>query len=224
MDGPLPMPRPMPTDSRSRTPSPDRFSFPRISASPGRASSPLGQTTLAKTRGPRPLPNPFSRGQNASSQSLSSGLRDNGTEPSRSGTGSANEHHTQPTDPDNEDAPAPARPSRKALGKRRVIEDPDSELSFDAPPQFLIDVQDKFDPDDMFGAPAKESSASSEESITADDVFFAKPVKYAYDAYQEKLDNEVAEQRSRAQSRASTGRILDGVGSSAPSPTTVEAR
>ena len=57
----------------------------------------------------------------------------------------------------------------------------------------------------MFAEPKKDSSASSDESVTADEVFFAKPVKYAYDAYQEKLDNEVAQQRSRAHSRVGGG-------------------
>jgi len=40
----------------------------------------------------------------------------------------------------------------------------------------------------------KKSTESSDESITADDVYFAsqKPaVRYAYDAYQEKLKAEV---------------------------------
>jgi hypothetical protein len=50
---------------------------------------------------------------------------------------------------------------------------------------------DDFDPDDMFNGngPKKDSSASSEESTT-DEVFTTAPtpVKYAYDAYQEKLD------------------------------------
>jgi hypothetical protein len=51
-----------------------------------------------------------------------------------------------------------------------------------------IDLQtDDFDPDDMFNGNGdggkKESSASSDESLTADEVYTAPPVKYAYDAY-----------------------------------------
>ena len=42
----------------------------------------------------------------------------------------------------------------------------------------------------MFG-PKKADSTSSEESVTADEVYFSKPVSYAYDAYQEKLNNKV---------------------------------
>lgn len=43
----------------------------------------------------------------------------------------------------------------------------------------------------MFGQQKKsETSSSSDESVTADEVFFAKPVTYAYDAYKEKLEME----------------------------------
>lgn len=43
------------------------------------------------------------------------------------------------------------------------------------------------------GGKTKESSASSEESLIADEVYTSKPVKYAYDAYQEKLDRQKAD-------------------------------
>ena len=46
----------------------------------------------------------------------------------------------------------------------------------------------------MFGAPGaaakKPDEDGSEESITADEVHFAKPVRYAYDAFQEKVESE----------------------------------
>lgn len=45
----------------------------------------------------------------------------------------------------------------------------------------------------MFTGGKKESSASSEESLIADEVYTSKPVKYAYDAYQEKLDRQRAD-------------------------------
>lgn len=76
----------------------------------------------------------------------------------------------------------------------------------------------------MFGTNTKESSASSDESVTADDVFFAKPVTYAYDAYQEKLDAETA-QNSRDVSHVNLPRLGGGSGGgSAPIRTSVEAR
>ena len=120
----LPVPRPYQSDSRSRTPSPDRFP-PRISNSPHRASSPLGQAVLAKARGPRPLPNPFSRAQNASTQSLSSAPKEADLQQSRSGTEISHEGQVDAMDEDEDEGP-PAKPSRKALGKRRVVEDVDS--------------------------------------------------------------------------------------------------
>lgn len=43
------------------------------------------------------------------------------------------------------------------------------------------------------GGAKKDSSASSEESLIADEVYTSKPVKYAYDAYQEKLDRQRAD-------------------------------
>ena len=61
---------------------------------------------------------------------------------------------------------------------------------------------DDFDPDDMFtgGNKTKESSASSEESLIADEVYTSKPVKYAYDAYQEKLDRQRADSERGSES------------------------
>lgn len=74
-------------------------------------------------RGPRPLPNPFTR--DGSQQSLGSTAN-----PSRSG--STVDHA------DEEEMSASAKPSRKALGKRRaVVDDEDSEsLPF---PLMLVD-------------------------------------------------------------------------------------
>lgn len=54
----------------------------------------------------------------------------------------------------------------------------------------------------MFAGQKEPSSkASSEESVTADDVFFHKPVHYVYDAYQEKIERE----RSAASSGGGSG-------------------
>ena len=71
------------------------------------------------------------------------------------------------------------KPSRKALGKRRAIPDEDNH----------------FNPDDMFfpngdanALKRQVSRESSEESLMADEVYLSKPIKYAYDAYQEKVD------------------------------------
>lgn len=67
-----------------------------------------------------------------------------------------------------------------------------------------------FDPDDMFGVSKKSSEESSDESITADVVYLSKPVTYAYDAYQEKIDREVA--TSREPSRSNNGSHTHGGG------------
>lgn len=76
----------------------------------------------------------------------------------------------------------------------------------------------------MFLAGTKESSASSDESITPDEVFFAKPVRYVYDAYQEKLDAESAA-NSRSMSFADLNRLGGGSGGSMGSGRrSVEAR
>jgi hypothetical protein len=112
---------------------------------------------------------------------------------------------------DEEDVPK--KPSRKALGKRRAEPvDPDSRsrlrLLKDSCLWRRTDHIDDFDPHDLLmgDQPAKrqDSTASSEESVTADQVFFSKPVKYVYDAYQEKLDAEARE--------AATGRSTNGSG------------
>jgi hypothetical protein len=73
-----------------------------------------------------------------------------------------------------------------------------------------IDLQtDDFDPDDMFNGNGnggkKESSASSDESLTADEVYTAPAVKYAYDAYQEKVEKQKAEGGSYTAVRQNTG-------------------
>ena len=118
----------------ARTPSPDRMTHLRaLPTSPVRSTSPLGQH---KARNTRPLPNPF-KTATASTQSLSSGQNGLGTQPSRSGTGSTNDSGPGFTDAEGNAIPpvegedaaalAPPAPSRKALGKRRAVEDPDSE-------------------------------------------------------------------------------------------------
>lgn len=161
-------------------------------------------------KGPRPLPNPFTRGPNGSQQSLASGIHREqgaGSNPSRSGTGSTHDGGSgghAGADGEEEEVPltGPVKPSRKALGKRRAIVDEDSEslrMIYHVD-KVLIGLSDHFDPDDMFGngASKKSSSNSSEESVTADEVFFSKPVQYAYDAYQEKLQQESAAMASAA--------------------------
>lgn len=118
-------------DDRSRTPSPDRHPLPhppKLSSSPARAGSPLGRVRIP---GPRPLPNPFKLA-NGSSQSLGSVQRDHHN-PSRSGTGSTNESSAAvnaDAEADEDDAAKPAKPSRKALGKRRAVVDEDSESAW----------------------------------------------------------------------------------------------
>lgn len=83
------------------------------------------------------------------------------------------------------------KPSRKALGKRRAVVDEDSELS-------LYDDADKdhFDPDDMFKDKKDSSHSSEEDCVTADEVYLSKPVVYAYDAYQERLEAQKAAEAS----------------------------
>lgn len=156
---------------RSRTPSPDHFPPPKMSTSPGRASSPLG-----RAKGPRPLPNPL-RNVNGSNPALNP----NNTAELASSTA-------------DDDPNQPKQPSRKALGKRRAVIDPDSEFTSRS---WLVvhaaNVSDDFDPNDMFNGNTgskNDSSDSSEESLIADEVYTSKPITYAYDAYQEKLDRQ----------------------------------
>lgn len=42
-------------------------------------------------------------------------------------------------------------------------------------------------------APKKTSDAASDRSITADEVYLAKPIKYAYDAWAEAMQREKEE-------------------------------
>ncbi|OXG10852.1 hypothetical protein C361_06890 [Cryptococcus neoformans Tu259-1] len=202
---------------RPRTPSPDRHTFPlisRVSASPGRTSSPLGPgpgsnnshshvgasntgnngaNSKLRMGGPRPLPNPLKTmdgGANGSQGSLSTQAD---TVPSRSGTGDSNGSQSASInvgsiqsavvngdEVDGDELPrVPIKPSRKALGKRRAV----------------IDEDNDFDPNDLFnpqpidprsrGCHANDDT-SSDESLTTDAVFNAKPVVYAYDAYEER--------------------------------------
>jgi hypothetical protein len=73
------------------------------------------------------------------------------------------------------------------LGKRRAVVDEDND----------------FDPDDMFNGPKKAPSASSDESTTDENYTTAPtPIKYAYDAYQEKLDRQKLQAESEKGSEA----------------------
>lgn len=68
----------------------------------------------------------------------------------------------------------------------------------------MLIYKDDFDPHDLLMGDTrakKQDSASSEESVTADEVFFSKPVHYVYDAYQEKLDAEAREAAAAASGR-----------------------
>lgn len=179
----------------SRTPSPDgrrsahqlpQLPPPKPIASPPRSGSPLGRSRM---QGPRPLPNPFKTVN--SSQSLTTAAadaRELQPAPSRGHSGSTHEGGSSGTGEDEDDE---ARPSRKALGKRRAIPDPDSELLCRPFVDCAHPCADTFDPNDLFAtttttAPAKpKSDTGSEHSITADDLYLAKPVKYAYDAWAE---------------------------------------
>nr|XP_019008923.1 uncharacterized protein I206_06610 [Kwoniella pini CBS 10737]OCF47704.1 hypothetical protein I206_06610 [Kwoniella pini CBS 10737] len=197
---------------KSRTPSPDQRhplpQLPKLSSSPSRTSSPLGRSRMG---GPRPLPNPFAKGNNASHQSLANlansahvgseggnipSRNGSGDTPSRSGTGDSSSQgaHVPAEEVDGDDLPPkPIKPSRKALGKRRAV----------------IDEDNNFNPDDMFnpnhtdprsinrdggqGNPnsnnnENENDSSEEDYITLlDDKTKIKPkIVYAYDAYEER--------------------------------------
>ena len=67
-------------------------------------------------------------------------------------------------------------------------------------------LADDFDPDDMFnGNSGKKESSSSDESLGIDEDYTAAPIKYAYDAYQEKLQMQKAEGGSSGPVRAQSG-------------------
>jgi len=66
----------------------------------------------------------------------------------------------------------------------------------------------------MFGVPKRPSSESSHESVTADDVYNTTPVVYAYDAYQEKLKQEVQVERVRTSTRPNDPVLGGGGGGS----------
>jgi hypothetical protein len=85
-----------------------------------RTASPLGMRDGKGMKGPRPLPNPFAMGKQGSQGSLHAvpNSSSGGVQPSRSGTGDAEE----------EEVPqGPVKPSRKALGKRRALPVEESE-------------------------------------------------------------------------------------------------
>nr|XP_019047665.1 hypothetical protein I302_04281 [Kwoniella bestiolae CBS 10118]OCF26595.1 hypothetical protein I302_04281 [Kwoniella bestiolae CBS 10118] len=197
----------------SRTPSPDHQlnhplpNPPKLSTSPApgsRTGSPLGMGRL-RMGGPRPLPNPFAKGNNASHQSLhnlatgtapSRNGSGEGDTPSRSGTGdSSNQSHGQVEEVDGDELPPkPVKPSRKALGKRRAV----------------VDEDNNFDPNDMFNPnptnPRSQTrdqgqnpnndnneidnnNSSEEDYMTLEDLTNDKQKKkivYAYDAYEER--------------------------------------
>ncbi|KIR70398.1 hypothetical protein I310_05644 [Cryptococcus deuterogattii CA1014] len=168
---------------RSRTPSPDRHAFPhitRLSASPGRASSPLGPgpgsnnshshvgagntgnnsaNNKLRMGGPRPLPNPFKTtagGANDSQGSLST--QADTAPPSRSGTGDSNRSQTVSIN-------GSAMQSAAVNGE---------EVDGDELPRVPIKPSRK--------ALGKRRAVIDEDTA----VFNAKPVAYAYDAYEER--------------------------------------
>jgi hypothetical protein len=192
---------------RSRSPSPGRGLPvpPKIGTgqSPPRSGSPLGRG--GRVPGPRPLPNPGAQQFRSvnSNPNLVSTATEHGHRalPSRGGSGSSGEIPTSNGNAvvgDDQEGP---RPSRKALGKRRAVPtDEDSEL----PPNAITGpalTADDFDPNDLFpgnAPPKKTSDAASDRSVTADDVYLAKPVKYAYDAWAEAVQREKEEAAAAA--------------------------
>ncbi|CAK9784812.1 hypothetical protein CC85DRAFT_259921 [Cutaneotrichosporon oleaginosum] len=176
---------------RSRSPSPGRSlpMPPKIGAgqSPPRSGSPLGRG--ARVPGPRPLPNPGAQQFRSvnSNPNLVLAANEHGSRASfaRDGSGSSGEIPTS-----NGNAAVAGgeegipRPSRKALGKRRAVPDEDND----------------FDPNEMFlgGAPKKTSDAASDHSVTADEVYLAKPIEYAYDAWAEAMQREKEEAAAAA--------------------------
>lgn len=127
-----------PKRSRSPSPSPNsRLPAPPkigLGQSPPRSGSPLGR---ARVPGPRPLPNPNAQFKSVNSNpNLVSTATDHGSRaPTRGGSGSSVENGAPTSngsanmDPEDGDG-APARPSRKALGKRRAVPDVDSEFYY----------------------------------------------------------------------------------------------
>jgi hypothetical protein len=177
---------------RSRSPSPGRGLPvpPKIGTgqSPPRSGSPLGRG--GRVPGPRPLPNPGAQQFRSvnSNPNLVSTATEHGHRalPSRGGSGSSGEIPTSNGNAvvgDDQEGP---RPSRKALGKRRAVP---------------TDEDNDFDPNDLFpgnAPPKKTSDAASDRSVTADDVYLAKPVKYAYDAWAEAVQREKEEAAAAA--------------------------
>ncbi|KAL1408179.1 hypothetical protein Q8F55_004984 [Vanrija albida] len=197
---------------RSRTPSPDRRGLPeppKVPPSPARNPSPVGRSRIP---GPRPLPSTRQlRSNNSPSTNSLTGLVDGPHQPSRGGSGSTNngtngsgsgaEGDAEEDDETSAAAP-PARPSRKALGKRR------------AEP---VDPDNDFSPDDLFAV--KKPETNDDDAATTEIKLPSKPVKYAYDAYQEKLDREAAESVSNSNGNGSGSGLA-----SAPVAPAVSAR
>nr|ODN85986.1 hypothetical protein L203_04486 [Cryptococcus depauperatus CBS 7841] len=198
------------------TSSPDMHTamqLPKIPGSPVRTGSHFG-AGKQKMGGPRPLPNPVkgfagvktSLSQTGSQTSLNtaSGVTME-TAPSGNGTGGSSLESGPQTDKDQEMdkddlSKVPINPSQKALGKRRAVIDQDSEQS-PIPriwPPAVVDKYhlDDFDPNDLFNADPTDPRTrerdngddTSDESLLADTVYTSKPVVYAYDAYEEKLN------------------------------------
>ncbi|WVQ68769.1 uncharacterized protein L199_006978 [Kwoniella botswanensis] len=204
----------------SRTPSPDQQPHPlphppKLSSSPvptSRTNSPLGMGRL-RMGGPRPLPNPFAKGNNASHQSLQNLANGTGTTPSRNGSGdtpsrsgtgdSSNQSHAgvnhgvDDKEIDGDDLPPkPVRPSRKALGKRRAVVDEDN--NFDPNDMFIPNPTDPRtqnrdqgqNPNPNGTSNDNEIDNSSEEDyITLEESIKyqqKKKIVYAYDAYEER--------------------------------------
>jgi len=81
-----------------------------------------------------------------------------------------------------------AKPSAKALGKRRMVEN--------------FDVEDRFDPDDLFKADDDKRSRSGSASGSDDDRSLRNlPAMYAYDALAEKSRAREMERRRTSEKK-----------------------
>lgn len=156
---------------------------PKLSEQP-RTGSPQGRSRMT---GPRPLPNPFKTvPSNASLSAAADGSSAPLQPPRRNGSDSSSkDSRVSGVDGDEEDTDtAPTKPSRKALGKRR------------AQP---VDPDNDFDPNELFNVKTPAAPPSdSDHSITADDVYLAKPVVYAYDAWAEAVAREKQDKMASA--------------------------
>ncbi|KAL7423319.1 hypothetical protein Q5752_002620 [Cryptotrichosporon argae] len=188
-------PRPLPNPFRSAQPTHSSQSLPGSVPGTGRntpapANGPPAQPAQHGALGIHVPPTDYARSNSSGQQSRGGSGSTNDTHAS-SGAGALGEGEGEGEGSDDE-APR-TRPSRKALGKRRAVP---AHEDADAP----------FDPNDIWGLPRAdppptEASAVLTSAVDDDDAvsFTAhRPVRYAYDAYQEKLDREAREGRERA--------------------------